>query len=184
MISSSSLQPSSLQQKYWKFSLSVTFWKFQVFWVSVQFFFWALPPFQITARRMKKVSELEAFILSCSVKSYRLAQSFLATFSVPPSLSRGDRGFSLYCHEQGLFQKEQAYHTPRESGLPPNLKCNISRNSTYLHICGIHTKSSDPAADCSSLSRLSLLSTPMPTYGLPVFFLAAFQFVQLVKSKK
>ena len=68
-------------KKYWKFSLSVTFWKFQVFGISVQFFFWALSPFQVTASRMKKVSELEAFILSCSVKSYRLAPLYLATFS-------------------------------------------------------------------------------------------------------
>ena len=66
---------------YWKFSLSVTFWKFRGFWISVEFFFWALPSFQITARHMKKVSELEAFILSCSVKSYRLAPLYLATFS-------------------------------------------------------------------------------------------------------
>ena len=30
---------------------------------------------------------------------HRLALLYLATFSVPPSLSRGDRSFSLYCHE-------------------------------------------------------------------------------------
>ena len=41
---------------YWKFSLSVTFWKFRGFWISVEFFFWGRSPFQAATRHVKKES--------------------------------------------------------------------------------------------------------------------------------